>query len=210
MAVHQALSTLQESFLQTSFQQLVTGLAVIPLLYILINELIRNNVRIPQLKGPRGLPLIGNLYQIRVNAAEQYRKWSKKYGGVYQIQLGNIPIVVVNTAEAAKVLFGQHAQALSSRPEFYTFHKVSFRLAFRLCSNFPLTYLRFYRIPLVPLSVLLHMVNRSSGVGKELHPLSTDLLCRLTSLIWISRRRTLSRNCWSMGRLVPLELTRCQ
>jgi hypothetical protein len=32
---------------------------------------------------------------------------------------------VVNTAAAAKAIFGQHSQALSSRPEFYTFHKVS-------------------------------------------------------------------------------------
>lgn len=39
--------------------------------------------------------------------------------------LGNVPVVVVNSAASAKVLFGQNAQALSSRPEFYTFHKVS-------------------------------------------------------------------------------------
>ena len=68
--------------------------------------------------------MIGNLWEIRANAAEKYREWARKYGGVYQIQLGNIPVVVVNTAASAKVLFGQNAQALSSRPEFYTFHKV--------------------------------------------------------------------------------------
>jgi len=95
------------------------------ILYIIINEFVRAAARIPNLGGPVGFPLIGNLWQIRTNAAEQYRSWSKKYGGVYQVQLGNIPIVVVNTAAAAKVIFGQHSQALSSRPEFYTFHKVS-------------------------------------------------------------------------------------
>jgi 3-hydroxyphenylacetate 6-hydroxylase len=56
--------------------------------------------------------------------SSRYRHWAKTHGAVYQIQLGNIPVVVVNSAEAAKVLFGQNAQALSSRPEFYTFHKV--------------------------------------------------------------------------------------
>ena len=40
----------------------------------------------------------------------------KKYGSVYQIQLGNIPIVVVNSAASAKAIFGQNPQALSSRP----------------------------------------------------------------------------------------------
>lgn len=42
--------------------------------------------------------------------------------------LGNVPVVVVNSAKEAKVLFGQNAQALSSRPEFYTFHKVPYPL----------------------------------------------------------------------------------
>lgn len=105
---------------------LLTLVAVIlPLAYAIINEFIRASARIPKLKGPRGLPVIGNLAQIRENAAEQYRIWSKKYGAVYQIQLGNMPIVVVNSAAAAKVLWSQNSQALSSRPEFYTFHKVS-------------------------------------------------------------------------------------
>ena len=93
--------------------------------YIIINEFIRNAARVPGLKGPSGLPLIGNLWHIRTNAAEKYREWARKHGAVYQIQLGNIPIVVINTAAAAKELFGHNAQALSSRPEFYTFHKVS-------------------------------------------------------------------------------------
>jgi 3-hydroxyphenylacetate 6-hydroxylase len=106
-------------------QFLVLTSLVVPILYIVANEFIRAAARIPNLGGPVGFPLIGNLWQIRTNAAEQYRSWSKKYGSVYQVQLGNIPIVVVNTATAAKTIFGQNSQALSSRPEFYTFHKVS-------------------------------------------------------------------------------------
>ena len=97
---------------------------VLPLLYIIINEYVRASARVKGMKGPPGLPLIGNLAQIRDNAAEQYRIWSRRFGPVYQIQLGNIPVVVVNSAASAKALFGQNAQALSSRPEFYTFHKV--------------------------------------------------------------------------------------
>ena len=41
------------------------------------------------------------------------------------MQLGNIPIIVVNSAAAAKELFGTKGHALNSRPVFYTFHKVS-------------------------------------------------------------------------------------
>ncbi|TLD15656.1 uncharacterized protein PgNI_00700 [Pyricularia grisea] len=93
-------------------------------LYLVINEIIRAKSRIKGLSGPRGLPLIGVLWDIRTNAAEQYRSWAKLYGDVYQVQLGNVTVVVVNSAEAARTLFGHNSQALSSRPEFYTFHKV--------------------------------------------------------------------------------------
>lgn len=106
-------------------QPLVFAVVLVPIIYVVVNEFIRASVRIPGLKGPRGLPLIGNLAQIRKDAAEQYRIWSKTFGPVFQIQLGNIPIVVVNSAATAKVLYGQSSQALASRPEFYTFHKVS-------------------------------------------------------------------------------------
>ena len=97
---------------------------VLPLLYVVVNEFIRHSARIKNLRGPAGIPLFGNLWQIRVNAAEQYRSWAEIHGDVYQIQLGNIPIVIVNSAASAKVIFGQYSQALASRPEFYTFHKV--------------------------------------------------------------------------------------
>ncbi|RFU30126.1 hypothetical protein B7463_g6196, partial [Scytalidium lignicola] len=124
MAVSTALLAIQQSAFDHLYLTIVISVLFVPLLYIIINEFIRAGVRIKDLDGPRGLPLIGNIWDIRVNAAEQYRKWARRYGGVYQIQLGNIPVVVVNTAASAKTIFGQNAQALSSRPEFYTFHKV--------------------------------------------------------------------------------------
>ncbi|KAL3440708.1 cytochrome P450 [Aspergillus insuetus] len=124
MAIAVVLSLIHARAVERPLQLLATVAFAVPVLYVIINEFIRASVRIPGFKGPRGLPLIGNLAQIRKNAAEQYRIWSKTYGPVYQIQLGNIPIMVVNSAASAKVLFGHNAQALSSRPEFYTFHKI--------------------------------------------------------------------------------------
>jgi 3-hydroxyphenylacetate 6-hydroxylase len=124
MAITDAVYRIQHSLLNSPTEFLTLAVLVVPILYILANEVVRKQARVGGLGGPTGFPLIGNLWQIRVNAAERYRHWAKKYGAVYQIQLGNIPVVVVNSAASAKVLFGQNAQALSSRPEFYTFHKV--------------------------------------------------------------------------------------
>lgn len=120
------VSVLLERIALNPVQGVLVGVLLLPALYILINEIIRANARIPRLKGPRGLPLVGNIWDIRTDAAERYRQWSKQYGDVYQIMLGNIPVVVVNSAAAAKALFGSNAQVLSSRPELYTFHKVCF------------------------------------------------------------------------------------
>jgi 3-hydroxyphenylacetate 6-hydroxylase len=112
---------------------ILVSLAIAPVLY----ERRRRALRIPNVSGPRGLPFVGNLYDIRTNAAEQYRKWSYQYGDVFQIQLGDITVLVVNSASAAKAIFLGHSNALSSRPVFFTFHKVI--LPFRnitLANNF--------------------------------------------------------------------------
>lgn len=124
MAIVTAVSSLLLNASQNPWHSLAVAVILTPILYVILNEFIRASVRVKGIGGPRGLPLIGNLAQIRSNAAEQYRLWSKTYGPVFQIQLGNVPVLVINSAAAAKVLFGQNAQALSSRPEFYTFHKV--------------------------------------------------------------------------------------
>ncbi|KAJ5657113.1 cytochrome P450 phenylacetate hydroxylase [Penicillium longicatenatum] len=124
MAIFSLFSSLWISAANSPSQTLAFAVFAVPVLYVIVNEFIRASARIPGLEGPRGLPLIGNLAQIRKNAAEQYRIWSKAFGPVFQIQLGSMPIVVVNSAAAAKVLYGQSSQALASRPEFYTFHKV--------------------------------------------------------------------------------------
>ena len=124
MAVAAVLSSVQSQVVKSPGRSLAVVFILLPLVYVIINEFIRASARVKGLGGPRGLPLIGNIAQIRKNAAEQYRQWSKKYGDVYQIMLGNVPVIVVNSAASAKVIFAQNAQALSSRPEFYTFHKV--------------------------------------------------------------------------------------
>ncbi|OQU96335.1 hypothetical protein CLAIMM_02433 [Cladophialophora immunda] len=99
--------------------------AVLSLIAFVVYELVRWSARVPGFKGPPGAPIVGNLLQIRhKDAPEQYRQWSRKYGPVYQIQLGNIPVLVINSAAAAKAILNQNSHATSSRPEFYTFHKI--------------------------------------------------------------------------------------
>jgi 3-hydroxyphenylacetate 6-hydroxylase len=106
-------------------RSLFAALVGIPLVYILANEYVRFTRRIKGFPTPsNNWPLVGHIPSIKYNAAEKYREWSQEYGATFQIQLGNEPVIVVNSAEAARKLFGGHSQALSSRPVFWTFHKV--------------------------------------------------------------------------------------
>ncbi|RMZ84674.1 hypothetical protein DV737_g898, partial [Chaetothyriales sp. CBS 132003] len=99
-------------------------LTLVAAAYVVLTEVYRARQRIPSFPGPPGWPIVGNIPQIQSNAAEQYRQWSQQYGAVFQIMLGNVPVIVVNSAKSAREIFGTHSQALASRPEFYTFHKI--------------------------------------------------------------------------------------
>lgn len=122
------ISTILPLLLQQSADHPVLSLLLlliaVPIAYIVGNEYVRYARRIKDFSGPPNWPLVGNIPDIKYNAAEKYREWSKKYGAVYQIQLGNEPVIVVNSAESARKIFGGNSQALSSRPVFWTFHKV--------------------------------------------------------------------------------------
>lgn len=111
-------------FLEHPLQSLFLLTITLPLVYIIANEYTRSIRRIKGFSGPSNWPLVGNIPDIKYNAAEKYREWSKVFGAVYQIQLGNEPVIVVNSADAARKIFGGNSQALSSRPVFWTFHKV--------------------------------------------------------------------------------------
>jgi len=118
------ISFAQSQAIDHSIRFILIILVLLPISYFVTNEFVRKKARIPGFDGPPGKPIFGNIPDIKYNAAEKYREWSKTYGDVYQIQLGNIPVIVCNSAEAARILFGHFSQALSSRPVLYTFHKV--------------------------------------------------------------------------------------
>ncbi|KAE8828717.1 hypothetical protein PTNB73_06153 [Pyrenophora teres f. teres] len=105
-------------------RSLIILVVLVPVSYLIFNEYVRYSRRIKGFPGPPNWPVVGNIPDIKYNAAQKYMEWSKKYGGVYQVQLGNEPVIVVNTADSARKLFGGHSQALSSRPVLWTFHKV--------------------------------------------------------------------------------------
>ncbi|PWZ43858.1 Ent-kaurene oxidase-like protein 1 [Zea mays] len=55
------------------------------------------------LKAVPGLPIIGNLHQLKEKKPHQtFARWSEEYGPIYSIRTGASSVVVVNSAEVAK------------------------------------------------------------------------------------------------------------
>ncbi|KAL7625254.1 hypothetical protein AAE478_004470 [Parahypoxylon ruwenzoriense] len=115
----------RQAFAEHMLQSVVVGSIVVIAICIVGNEIVRSHARIPGLNGPKGWPIVGNLFDIWSNAAITYQKWTKDYGAVYQVQLGNTSVVVVNSAASARKLFTGTTNSLISRPITYTFHKVA-------------------------------------------------------------------------------------
>ncbi|RYP69292.1 hypothetical protein DL769_005313 [Monosporascus sp. CRB-8-3] len=118
-------TALSKSFVNIYGLYVTISVLVTLVLYLCANEVVRFRSRITGFRGPKGLPVVGNLLEVLDYTAQKYQQWAKTFGSVYQIQLANTTIIVVNSASAAKKLFISNSQTLSSRPLTYTFGKIA-------------------------------------------------------------------------------------
>lgn len=67
--------------------------------------------------GPKGLPLIGNLFALRSKPFVVLSSWAEKYGTYYTIRFGHKNVLVVNELGTMKKLFGTMASTGRFLPE---------------------------------------------------------------------------------------------
>ncbi|XP_065873437.1 cytochrome P450 71B37-like [Euphorbia lathyris] len=91
---------------------LLSLLLLLPLYLIFKNN--KQNKKLPP--GPSRLPILGNLHQLSQLVHQSYSQLSKKYGPVMLLRLGQIPVIVVSSAEAARDVLKVHDLACCSRP----------------------------------------------------------------------------------------------
>ncbi|KXJ85101.1 cytochrome P450 [Microdochium bolleyi] len=71
-------------------------------------------------KGPRPLPIIGNLHQIpRTGAHRLSTKWSKTYGGIFTLYFGRKPVVIITDRRLVRELIDKKSRTYSDRPELF-------------------------------------------------------------------------------------------
>ncbi|MED6108296.1 hypothetical protein PIB30_022426 [Stylosanthes scabra] len=66
--------------------------------------------------SPPKLPLIGNLHQVGTLPHHSFYELSKKHGSLMFLQLGQIPTLVISSADMAKEITKNHDIVFSSRP----------------------------------------------------------------------------------------------
>ncbi|KAM8953573.1 cytochrome P450 2K4-like [Pelodytes ibericus] len=99
-------------------------LTVLYVVYILKSWTQRSDKRSPP--GPRPLPLIGNLHMINLRRpTDALMKFSKQYGNIYSIQMGNIKAVVLSGYETVKSALVDYADEFSGRPFIRAFEDIN-------------------------------------------------------------------------------------
>ncbi|GAB6025297.1 hypothetical protein CHUAL_010714 [Chamberlinius hualienensis] len=77
----------------------------------------RVNIIVKLPPGPWGLPLVGYLPWINKNAYESFIDITKKYGGLFSVNLGCETVVVLNDWKAVKATLLDQPNVFSGRPD---------------------------------------------------------------------------------------------
>ncbi|KAF4311842.1 putative cytochrome p450 phenylacetate 2- protein [Botryosphaeria dothidea] len=74
------------------------------------------------LPGPPGLPIVGNLLELSNGHVPKIAEWTKKYGDVIRVSLGQREAVFISSHKALAKTVVQQGPAYQSRPTFKLFH----------------------------------------------------------------------------------------
>nr|ADR30131.1 cytochrome P4501A [Corydoras sp. TEMP-2010] len=77
------------------------------------------------LPGPKPLPLIGNVLELTQNPHLSLTAMSKRYGPVFQIQIGTRPVVVLGGSEVVRQALIKQGEEFSGRPDLYSFRFIN-------------------------------------------------------------------------------------
>ncbi|KAJ7447294.1 cytochrome P450 [Mycena galericulata] len=95
--------------------------AAIPLVSV---ALYNRRSSLPRPPGPRGLPLVGNLFQLTDDSWNLFTQWKADYGPIVHINLGGQEVVVLNSFPAAAELLEKRSAIYSDRPTLFVAREI--------------------------------------------------------------------------------------
>lgn len=109
-----------------SVSESLVALATVCLVYLILKyfrtEIPEGLCRLP---GPKPLPIIGNVLELGRRPYLSLTAMSKRYGDVFQIQIGMRPVVVLSGAETVRQALIKQGEDFASRPDLYSFRFVN-------------------------------------------------------------------------------------
>ncbi|KAK4478879.1 hypothetical protein RD792_014385 [Penstemon davidsonii] len=102
-------------------------LLLLPIVILVIISFIRKE-RTRKPPGPRGLPIIGNLHQLKEPLHENFWRLSRKYGPLLYMKLGSRSVLVANSSRMAQEILKIQDINFCSRPAKLCFRKMTYEL----------------------------------------------------------------------------------
>ncbi|VFQ68844.1 unnamed protein product [Cuscuta campestris] len=90
-------------------------LLLLPVFLLLAAYKLYYRLRFKLPPGPRPLPVVGNLYDIKPVRFRHFAEWAEEFGPIFSLYFGSRLNVVVTTAELAKEVLKENDQSLADR-----------------------------------------------------------------------------------------------
>lgn len=119
----QVFSFLKMNFVNDiSFSEVTIAFFTVATILISIRILMVGKIRKQPLPpGPWSLPIVGSLFQLGEYPYVAFDHMRKKYGDVFRVRLGMVPVVIVNGQEAVKQVLLSDGESFAGRPDMHTF-----------------------------------------------------------------------------------------
>ncbi|XP_066224083.1 cytochrome P450 1A1-like isoform X1 [Saccopteryx leptura] len=101
--------------------EVTTSLVILVMVFVFVRALGSKERKQVSLPGPWSFPIIGNLLQLGDLPFLTFIEMRKKYGDVFLIKLGMVPVVVVNGMEIVKQVLLKDGEHFAGRPNMHTF-----------------------------------------------------------------------------------------
>ncbi|GMP86343.1 hypothetical protein CsSME_00039148 [Camellia sinensis var. sinensis] len=85
------------------------------LLFIFLSYYLYQKLKFKLPPGPRPLPIVGNLYDIKLVRFRCFADWAQVYGPIISVWFGSTLNVIVSSSELAKEVLKEHDQQLADR-----------------------------------------------------------------------------------------------
>uniref|UniRef100_A0A8C3ATS2 Cytochrome P450 1A n=1 Tax=Cyclopterus lumpus TaxID=8103 RepID=A0A8C3ATS2_CYCLU len=78
-----------------------------------------------RLPGPKPLPIIGNVLEVGSRPYLSLTAMSKRYGNIFQIQIGMRPVVVLSGSDTLRQALVKQGDDFAGRPDLYSFRLIN-------------------------------------------------------------------------------------